>query len=724
MSDLPAFAHSRPDAPESEWEPLLDHLERTAELAGTFAEAFGAGPWGRLAGLLHDVGKYRPAFQARLHGSQEQVEHAGAGAALAYARGPASFPLALAIAGHHAGLPNLRHRGDSALTPLPDRLRNAQEALEEIRPVLPASLHDAPLPPLPFSPEPSAPAPRRLAVQRSLEMWTRFLFSALVDADSLATEGFYEPGKRDGIAYDAIPVLRARLDAHLARFPSDGHVNRRRAEVLADCRRAAVEHAPGLFSLRVPTGGGKTLSSLAFALAHAERHGLRRVVVAIPYTSITQQTAQAYRDALGERNVLEHHSAIDEGFDRETSREAEVRRQLAAENWDAPVVVTTNVQLFESMFSNRRGRCRKLHNLARSVIVLDEAQALPLPYLLCVLDAIRELAETFRATVVLCTATQPALHRRDALPAGLVGIREIVREPEALATALERVRVHWPEGDGALPYADLAERLKAHAQVLAIVHLRADAQTLAGMLPQSGRFHLSALLCGAHRAEVLRRVRAALEAGSPCRLVATQLVEAGVDLDFPVVYRALAGLDSLAQAAGRCNREGKREEKGDLFVFRAETEPPPGTLRKALETTVTLLERHGPCLSITDAGVLEESFRMLYAKENLDLHAVQTSRAELSFATVGASVRFIEDAFQVSVAVPWGDGEARIAAYRTRPDRARQRALQPFLVQLNAAHLPALEKAGAIERLSEDLVALSPTHRHLYDAEFGLRIGE
>lgn len=718
-----AYGHSRSDALEHEWEHLIDHLRNTATCAREFADAFGAGEWGELAGLWHDVGKYLPAFQDKLRGEKIQVEHAGAGAALAASLGGAGRPLAFVIAGHHGGLANNEVQDDTPQRSLAKRLEENGAVLDFIRPLLPPEITDRALPPLPaFRAQRARTREEGRDQALRSEMWIRFLFSALVDADSLATEAFYQPGKRDGFAYDSIATLRERLDAKLASFSAEGTVNERRAEVLAECR-AAADRDPGLFSLQVPTGGGKTLSSLAFALRHAEKHKLRRVIVAIPYTSIIEQTAAVYRGILGAHNVLEHHSAVDEASRREEDSERELRRRLAAENWDAPVVVTTNVQLFESMFSNLRGRCRKLHNLAKSVVVLDEAQALPLEFLSCALDAIRELARTFGSSVVLCTATQPALEKRDALPNGLAGVHPIIREPDALSRTLERVRVHWPASDEATPYSEIARQVAGHEQVLVIVHQRKDARLLAEMLPREDLYHLSALMAPAHRSAVLAKVKAALDEGRPCRLVATQLIEAGVDVDFPVVFRAMAGLDSLAQAAGRCNREGNLD-RGDLYVFIAETPPPPGLLRNALEAGQVLLKQHGPSLSLTDAKTIKTYFETLMSLQpEKDKHGVQTSREKLNFASVGQKVRLIEDDFRIAVVVPWGEGEARMAAARANPGRETLRALQPYIVQVSRFS-PLMKRQGVLTPFNEDLFTLDARFRHLYDEVFGLRDGD
>lgn len=726
LDPLRCYAHSRPDGSESSWEPLEDHLAAVALRAAEFGSAFGSADWAALAGRWHDLGKFRPEFQQRLRGSREQVEHAGVGAALADARG--LVPAAFVIAGHHAGLANFRVQGDSRQLALEERIRANREVLRRILPLIPAEIRDlsSPSPP----PHLAESSTDRDGAKRGWEFWIRMLFSALVDADYLATEAFYTPGRvAQREPGSPLADLRRRLDERLARFAPTTEVNRLRARVLADCRAAAAE-PPGVFTLSVPTGGGKTLSSMAFALEHVERHGLRRIVMAVPYTTIIEQNASVLREALGKSDVLEHHSNLDEAELLEQFGEVEVRRRLAAENWDARVVVTTNVQLFESLFSNRPSQCRKLHNLARSVVILDEAQVLPVGFLLPVLDAIRTLSQDYGCTFVLSTATQPALLHRERLPQGLRGVREIVRDPDGLARALRRVRVTWPEADETTTYEEVAQELARERRVLTIVHRRRDARDLAGLLPEEGRFHLSALMCAAHRTEVLERIRAVLRDSGTCRLVATQLIEAGVDIDFPVVYRALGGLDSVAQAAGRCNREGElrdgegRPVPGRLRLFRAPTLPPVGVLRRGLEAAESMLVRYGSGVDIGDPEIMEEYFRILYAGSNLDQRGIQPERLALNFATVADHFQLIEDGYTRPVVVPWGDGADRVRAFAERPDRTTQRGLQPYLVQVPERELANLSLLGAVELLHDRVHALSPPYLSLYDPVYGLIIGD
>jgi CRISPR-associated endonuclease/helicase Cas3 len=729
-----AFAHTLDHRPPSDWQPLREHLEQVAELAEAHAHPFGAGPWGRLAGLWHDLGKYRPEFQAYLRGERPSAEHAVHGALLAQeeekrlGKRGALLPLAFVIAGHHTGLANLVAGGEGLpRTPLASRLKEKRPLLDPLIPHLPEKLRRVDLPTLPdrLLPRRKLRRTEKEDLHRTLELWTRFLFSALVDADFLDTERFLrgDERRRLTVGFDDLPNLRRRLDRHVdelaAGAPPTG-VNRVRAEVLAACRRKA-EEPPGLFSLSVPTGGGKTLASMSFALRHAEEHALRRVIAVIPYTSIIEQNAAVYRRALGARNVIEHHSNLDPAKENR-------RNKLASENWDAPVIVTTAVQFFESCFANRSSRCRKLHNVARSTILLDEAQTLPPELLSPILELLRELRDHYGCTVLLSTATQPALQKRDdegrGLDDGLEGVREIVDDPENLARRLRRFDVEWPDPESEpVSWPALAAELRDHERVLAVVHRRRDARELARLLPEEGLFHLSALMCAAHRAKVLAEVLAALkETGKRCRLVSTQLIEAGVDVDFPVVYRALGGLDSVIQAGGRCNREGA-PDPGRLVVFRAPTPPPPGTPKMGLESTTSLLKHGGGHVDVEDPKQVTAYFDTLYAKKDRDQRGIQPERAQLNFATVAHRFRLIED-YHRPVLVPYGEAAKRLERFRAHPDRDTLRALQPYLVNVSQREIEQLRNDAALDEVHDTVLALMPGYQHLYHPRYGLVLDE
>jgi len=722
---LEFYAHSSERRPPPQWRLLATHLQAVSKLAAQFSAAFDSADWGRLAGLWHDLGKYRAEFQRRLAGEPDRVDHAIVGALLAQAkdRHQAGLPLTFVIAGHHAGLANFRSSDVTPPTPLVERLQTEPNLLQSLVSIIPEMVAALPLPPLParFTAHKVLSGRERDEQFRSLEFWIRFLLSSLVDADRLDAEAFDHPNLRATVTggFASVAALRQRVDHHIdekTRRAEPTAVNRMRADVLEYCRQAA-ELAPGVFSLTVPTGGGKTLSAMSFALRHAERHGLRRVIAVIPYTSIIEQNAVVYRDALGVDNIIEHHSNLDP--EKESKR-----NQMASENWDAPIIVTTGVQFFESLFSNRPSACRKLHNIARSVILLDEAQTLPSRFLNPILEGLQELVVNYGCTVVLSTATQPALARRESLPDGLPNVREIVHDPAALGRSLRRVEISWPSLDEPpVAWLELAAELKNHPQVLAIVHRREDARELATLLPQEGLFHLSALMCPMHRSAVLAKVRLALKEGRTCRLVSTQLVEAGVDIDFPVVYRAWGGLDSIAQAAGRCNREGKLD-KGRVIVFRAPTNPPRGTAAKGLQSAESMLRQQGGTLSLDDPSVFEEFFRILYFSENLDAEGIQAERGQFNFANVCWKFKLIEDGSH-PIVVPYEGSDARVAAVcRDGPNRENLRALQPFLVNVYDNDFKKLEEHDAIETIAETVQVLAHPFKHLYSDMFGLLIVE
>lgn len=704
------YAHSREDdqgrLPEDAWELLADHLMAVGHRAGRFAAVFGAEALGRLAGLLHDLGKADPAFQARLRGGP-RVDHSTAGAKYVAAHfGPLGSLLAYVIAGHHTGLADWNGSGG-----LKDRLADPGRG----------GFDSAAVPKLPNLPE-ELPISRRLrgTQQRfALSFLTRMLFSALVDADFLETERFYDPARAQARrGWPVLGTLSARLDAYLARFPdSTDPVMAARAAVLGWCRDAALR-PPGFFRLTVPTGGGKTLSSLAFALAHCQAHGLGRVVYAIPYTSITEQTALVFRDALGDDAVLEHHSAYDPSPRPDNTSDFEARRDFehrAAENWDAPVIVTTTVQLLESLFANRPGRCRKLHRLARAVIVLDEAQLLPVPFLRPVLEALQALVRDYGATVVLCTATQPAFQVSHFLENGIpeTAITDIVppADSDGLFAQLERVTVSKV---GTLADPLLADRLGSEAQVLCIVDSRRHAHDLFGLIADGpGSYHLSARMTPAHRSDMLAQIRRALADGEPCRVVSTQVIEAGVHVDFPVVYRAMAGLDSIAQAAGRCNREGKRA-CGTVYVFTPENHTPRGVFSRRAAAASAVMSSRDDWLS---PETQTQYFRTWYTTENHDseniLSMLSACHDKFEFSRAAAAFKII-DSPTIDLLVPWGaDGQKQIDALgHAPPHRAGLRRLQRHTIGIYEDEWCHLVAQGAVRCIADRFWILNEMDRY------------
>jgi CRISPR-associated endonuclease/helicase Cas3 len=569
----------------------------------------------------------------------------------------------------------------------------------------------------------------------AVAFFTRMLFSCLVDADFLDTEAFMDPEKRStrpnwppGI----LEQMGLALDHTVEGMSFDPTpVNRQRALVRQACLDAAVLD-PGLFSLTVPTGGGKTLSSLAFALRHAAHHKLQRVIYVVPFTTIIEQNADVFRRAMESLvaqglpdPVVEHHSNLDAGKETVSSR-------LATENWDAPLVVTTSVQFYESMFANRTSRCRKLHNLANAVVILDEAQALPVEFLKPCLKALQELTR-YGTTVVLCTATQPAVHRRDGFAIGLEGVREIIPDPQQLYSNLKRVQV---QDIGKQSDLNLAQALLAREKVLCIVNTRGHARKLFEALGDSpDHFHLSALLCPEHRSELLRKIRRRLEEkGQVCRVVSTQLIEAGVDIDFPAVFRSLTGLDSIAQAAGRCNRGGTLDGPGEVFVFRSEHVRSERFFAETAGCASQLLPLYEDPLSLE---AIERYFRLYYWEQNSrwdakqilqEFHLVKNDRAlpfSFGFARVAKLFRLIEDTGE-PVIIPWGDrGNSLCEELRSPwkvPSRALLRQLQRYTVTI-PRRVWNLHIDRDIERVHERYPVLLSPEIH-YSERIGLSLDE
>lgn len=567
-------------------------------------------------------------------------------------------PLAPVIYGHHAGLPNRAKLQDALKKP------DLRETYDLILPLARERVGELSFQGDPWSLIPDPPQdPKQMAL--FAEMFSRMVFSALVDADFLDTETHFEPdvaglrGAELGPA-DLWEVLLRDQGALISQAgDSPTPVNEVREEVYRSCLSAA-ELPQGVFRLSVPTGGGKTRSGLSFALRHAVEHDLDRVIVAVPYTSIIEQTAGTYREIfeeLGEGAVLEHHSAVQreasyaggattENEERsERLHESFTKARLATQNWDSPLVVTTTVQLLESLFANRTSRCRKLHNISRSVIVLDEVQTLPVKLLAPIVSVLKELARRYSVTVVLCTATQPALDERSRYLEGFESVTEIVPEDRAAKHFQRLRRVEYETPREPWSWDEVAERLleaSPERRAMVVLNTRKDALALLEKLDGEPVLHLSTLLCGAHRQEVLEEVRRRLKTGEPCLLVATQVVEAGVDLDFPVVFRALGPLDRIVQAAGRCNREGEMDELGRVVVFRPEEERMPrGEYAAGFKEAGILLERDG--LDLHDPGIFREYFRRLYQDVPTDREGIQKSRQELDYPEVARKFRLIPE---------------------------------------------------------------------------------
>lgn len=720
---------------DGRFESVIDHLSEVSHMAAELARPFGGEDWAALAGMAHDIGKYSQQFQDRILHGAGKVDHSTAGAYELCKEG--LWQLAYCVAGHHGGLPD---GGDSASAAeggtLFSRLRNGAcgrlpdyGRFEEDLDLTQLSKGLDP-PHVIFDRSDAA------STWFSLQFFIRMVFSCLVDADYLCTERFVS-GQRGLLRSEDLPVLCAKLENGLAGFyPPKTSLDTRRCGVLDACLVASSQR-PGVFSLTVPTGGGKTLASLRFALHHAvANEGMRRVVYAIPYTSIIDQNAREFRRILGAENVLEHHASFD--FDEQGERGERLR--LAAENWEAPVVVTTNVQLFESLYARRTSRCRKLHNIAGSVIVLDEAQMIPTEQLLPCVRALVELVENYRCSIVLCTATQPSLD--EVFGRFGLAVSEIMPHPEELFAALERVEYR---DEGELDDEELAARLCEQSRCLCIVNSRRQAKRLYNLVEeQNGTFHLTTFMHPAHRERVIDEIRHRLSDGdAPCRVIATSLVEAGVNLDFPVVYRALSGIDSVIQAAGRCNREG-RIQKGVVHLFRPKGRqliPRDIDQKQAVSRLVlnALDCDDDGSIDIGSLAVIDRYFELLYRFRRGELDGkgvlsmlsdapvVRDGRTSLAirsipFESAAKAFSIIDDAsFDVIVAADASEDDIAALEEGTAT-RMVMRRLSRFSVGVYEHDLKKLIESGAVDHVSGGVFVLLDAS--LYSNETGLDVGE
>jgi len=580
---LKYYAHSREGTETDQWQPLDEHLDAVSEIASRNAKIFSASQWASALGLYHDLGKGTLQWQAYLRNANGILDefseyyeghptHADVGAQWLFKNSKeAGKLLAYCIAGHHGGLPNWKE--SHAMAGLESRLKSSHPQIDKLVPVPEFPVN------LPFNAERD-----RFGFQ--LQFFIRMIYSCLVDADYLDTENFLDKHKaewRDGYPrindiskkfWSSLNLLREKAD-------SSTIVNQQRELVLKACFDKSGQR-PGLFSLTVPTGGGKTLSSLAFALEHAAKYGKRRVIYVIPFTSIIEQNAKVFREFLGNNAVLEHHCNY-------VPDDSEWKTRLASENWDAPVVVTTNVQFFNSFYSNKPSKCRKLHNVADSIVIFDEVQAIPVEKLKPCIEVIKELSLNYGVTSVLCTATQPAIEYSEHFKSGLKDVCEIIEDVPVLFNSLRRTEERFI---GELSENDVASRMSEYNQVLCIVNTRQQALDIFKAMPASdSNIHLSALMYPAHRTRELDKVRRFLDEGLPCRVVSTQLIEAGVDVDFPCVFRAAAGIDSIAQAAGRCNRNGKSENKQPVYIFKFPDDSATAFFRHSVQSAAKLFDK-------------------------------------------------------------------------------------------------------------------------------------
>jgi CRISPR-associated endonuclease/helicase Cas3 len=767
------IAHVRRDNKgECVTQPLDEHLNAVAKLAGAFASEFGNRDWGEVLGCWHDLGKFHPAWQsylaretgcnedAHIEGIGNRPNHSTAGATLIMERltkkySDAARLLAYSIAGHHAGLADWYP--DEAGGDLQNRLyRQSGELntedldvirkIEQVQPFI-----NKPLPET--IPSIFGNSRSREEQERALEhvhLWVRILFSCLVDADFLDTEAFMEPEKAQGRRmFLPLKELKTRFDSYIQRKETSSpvtEINLKRKEIRELCQNKA-RLKPGFFSLTVPTGGGKTLSSMAFALEHGLQHNKQRIIVAIPYTSIIEQTAKVFKygtdedteieerkktgDILfGEDQVVEHHSNLDPT--KETGR-----NRLASENWDAPIIVTTNVQLFESLFASRTSSCRKLHNIVNSIVILDEVQMLPPEYLKPILSVLRGLVEHFGVTVVLMTATQPALEGRIGTAPnviqGIENVTHIIDDPESLAREFSRVELSLPTDlSQRSEWEGIRDQLLQQEQVLCIVNSRKDCRDLHSLMPK-GTVHLSALMCGEERSVVISEIKEKLRYGKPIRVISTQLVEAGVDIDFPVVYRALAGFDSIAQAAGRCNRENRLAEigkKGKVFVFVPPNPAPPGLLLKGEYACKDVLRNNK--VEELSPQLFVKYFQQFYGslnevdKPQFYNRLVKDAVAfEFQFRTLAQNFHLIED-HQQSMIVWYTNPKSGNSSLKMieklrygGPNREVTRKLQRFIVNIHFKQFENIQRLGYVEEVAGYWVQSSDG---LYTPGIGLQL--
>lgn len=729
ISEKQIISHLYQDGENGQWRIQTndEHQRGVAELAAEFSRRFGLPTWGHVLGMLHDKGKERNAFQQYIRmvngmpladfEHYEEHNHAFVGGVLAIdLLGKNVLNLiANQIISHHTGLHDYIDV-ENVLERRPLPLEISKEDICIDRGLLVKELRNAPF--------------TRLSVEmKHFHHLSRMLFSCLVDADRLDTERFMnvESWRKRGSA-STLTDLLPKLESFLQKLQSgsdDTEVNSIRRKVMERCGETS-SGDKGFYSLTVPTGGGKTLSSLLWAMKHAVHHSMRRIIIAIPYTSIIVQTAGILKSIFGEENVLEHHS----GFNPEEIIDEEVREKaiLAAENWDYPIIVTTNVQLFESMFSNRPSVCRKLHNIVESVIILDEVQTLPTDFLQPVVDAMKAYHKLFGVSFLFTTASQPVLSgtiegtNPRARIDGIEHISEIIPEEYALHDRLRRVKLVID--NTGKTYDDIAAEIASHDKVLCIVNTRKDAKELYDRLPDDGiKLHLSRMMCPAHISETICRIKTLLKNGSQpiVRVVATQLVEAGVDIDFPVVFRQEAGLDSVLQAAGRCNREGKHA-MGQTFVFSlsAQNRIPFGSMAAANNARLNLS-------SDSDwfaPSVMTEYFKQLYSRKNTfdekDISHYLYKPDELCFEKASELFRLIDDD-SMNLIVNWGNSFGLAEKLKEIGcSYSLMKQLAQFTVSIHRSDFNKLKEYGAVEEIIEGVYVVPD--RAQYDNATGLSL--
>lgn len=693
---------------------LKNHLMEVSQLSEIFAEEFGENEAGKFVGLYHDIGKYSQEFQKYIrHESNKKVDHSTAGAReLFNIKSPLNLLAAFCIAGHHSGIPDI---GNSKIfentgTTFFARVKckeipNYSEYSTEIE--KPTTQNNSKLLPL---------ISREIF---SVMFYARMLFSCLVDADFLDTEKFMSKGKFQRGNFYNLEVLKNIFDNYIeknflneniARY--NAPINQKRRQILKDCISKGDNSTENLISLTVPTGGGKTISSMAFALHNAIKNGRKKIIYVIPYTSIIEQNAKIFADIFGSENIIEHHS----GAEYDDTESEENLKKLATENWDAPIIVTTNVQFFESLFSNRTSKCRKLHNIANSIIIFDEAQMIPTEFLKPCAKSINELTKYYNCTAVLCTATQPSLEKFfDG------NITEICSNVEENYNFFRRTQINVLEEKFFVE--NLSEQLKKFSQVLCIVNKKKTAgKIFENLQGEENIFYLSTNLCPVHRSKVLKEIKYCLEKNLPCRVISTSLVEAGVDLDFPCVYRELAGLDSIIQAAGRCNREGKfSKAESTVYVFKLADEKIINSQKLRINSTNLVCEKYFS--EIDSPPAIKYYFENLNKLDGskldkfgiLQLH----EKKSMPFKEIAEKFKLINENTK-SVFIPFDENARQIEQRLLNGEISRTllRKAGKYIVNVYREQYEKMLAAQKIKLINESLSVLIDLN--LYDSNTGL----
>lgn len=691
-----------------------EHARCVAELAKAFASDFSMGDLGFITGILHDLGKEQTEWQKYIKGVtgydskysdvKSGPNHAYIGARIAQIQYPQVAPLiAQPIAGHHRGLYDYCDYVEETKKDIPGEV------------IIPKTI------------------PCSIPLSSNLKIYdyhhlVRMLFSCLVDADSLDTEKFMNPEQASlrGV-HTRMEDLLVRLERYLSLLKEQSDktmVNSVRNYVQKQCIKES-QGEIGFYSLTVPTGGGKTLASVLWALKHAVRNHLHRIIIAIPYTSIIVQTASTLKAIFGEANVLEHHSNVNPDNIKDW-RQRE-RMHLATENWDYPVIVTTNVQLFESLFSNKRSDCRKLHNIVKSVLILDEVQTMPMDFYKPIVNTLDTLSRLFGTSVLFTTASQPVLTGRieGANPFvgfdALASVHEIIPATAKLHDKLRRVDLKIVKAPKS--FDEIAAELLKHQRVLCIVNTRRDAKEIYNRLPKDGIcLHLSRMMCPAHVSETIQNVKRALKEQSNCpiRVIATQLIEAGVDIDFPVVYRQEAGLDSILQAAGRCNREGKYKICSTyVFSLAKEHSLPIGYISQTNNARLNMIGMY----DWFDPETMKAYFRQLHCRiDNFDKQQMQLLlyKPECEFEEAASRFHLIDDQ-TISILVNWRDS---INLYQRLisegPSYKLLKQMAQYSVSVRRHDFDKLNSMGAIDEPFESIYVI--TNPSFYHEDMGLSI--